>query len=164
VSDQTEANHKARDRHEPYFAEGGAPTSGFREAEFLAWRKGGTVYEGCPVLEDVHVDGFTLGKITDFEAEPCDFGDAYVVAPDNTRAGLVWRVSEDDEFFAVTPFQPARWGVWAVSFPLAMTCRENARRNLAAIVPRLRAKWEQWCTARQASAAAGSKCSAQNPG
>ena len=39
-----------------------------------------------------HVDGFTLGTITDFEAEPSHFGDAFVVAPDGGRGGLIWEV------------------------------------------------------------------------
>jgi hypothetical protein len=39
------------------------------------------------------VEGFTFGKISDFEAEACTEVDAFVVAPDNSRAGLVWEVS-----------------------------------------------------------------------
>ena len=31
------------------------------------------------VLDDVNVDGFTLGKITDWEAESCETGDAFVI-------------------------------------------------------------------------------------
>jgi hypothetical protein len=46
------------------------------------------VYYGFVVLDDVDVDGFTLGKITDWEAEPCETGDAFVIAPDGSRAGF----------------------------------------------------------------------------
>jgi hypothetical protein len=41
---------------------------------------------GSFILDDVTAEGFTLGKITDFEAEPCDEGDAFVIAPDGSRA------------------------------------------------------------------------------
>jgi hypothetical protein len=63
------------------------------EPAFVAPPKGAPVYHGFVVLEDVSVEGFTFGAITDFEAESCDAGDAFVVAPDGSRAGLVWEVS-----------------------------------------------------------------------
>jgi hypothetical protein len=46
------------------------------EPPFIARPEGAPVYYGFVVLDDVIVDGFTLGKITDFEAEPCDGHDA----------------------------------------------------------------------------------------
>ena len=47
---------------------------------FLARPEDAPVYHGFPILEDVEVDGFRLGMITDWEAEPADGGDAFVVA------------------------------------------------------------------------------------
>jgi hypothetical protein len=44
------------------------------------------VYHGFPILDDVEVDGFKFGMITDFEAEPASDGDAFAVAPDGKRA------------------------------------------------------------------------------
>jgi hypothetical protein len=41
------------------------------EPAFIAPPEGALVYHGFVVLDDVAVDGFTLGKITDFEVEPC---------------------------------------------------------------------------------------------
>lgn len=84
------------------------------EPAFVAPPKGAPVYHGFVVLEDVSVEGFTFGAITDFDAEPCDVGDAFIVAPDGSRAGLVWEVSETQYFEEVRPFEPSRWGVWAV--------------------------------------------------
>jgi hypothetical protein len=52
------------------------------EPAFVARPPGAPVYHGFPILGDVVVDGFTLGKITDFESEPCTEGDAFVVAPE----------------------------------------------------------------------------------
>ena len=74
------------------------------EPAFIARPDGAPVYYGFIVLDDVSVDGFTLGKITDFEADPCDEGDAFVIAPDGSRAGLVWEVSDQ----AVLPRGHAR--------------------------------------------------------
>jgi hypothetical protein len=112
---------------------------------FLARPDDAPVYHGFPVLADVTVDGFSFGMITDFEGQPDTEGDAFVVAPDGSRAGLVWEVTEREYFDEVYPATAARWGVWAVSFPYPMDSRANARRNLAAVLPRLRACWQAWC-------------------
>jgi hypothetical protein len=109
---------------------------------FLAKPSGSPVYHGFPLLEGVEVEGFRLGKISDFEAEPIDQGDAYVEAPDGRRAGLVWEVSDRRYCEEVMPPGHERWGVWAVGFPHPMTSRENARRNLEAVLPDLRRRWE----------------------
>jgi hypothetical protein len=111
---------------------------------FVARPKGKPVYYGFVVLEDVAADGFTFGTITDFEAEPTNSGDAFVIAPDGSRAGLVWEVSATKYIDEVRPFEAERWGVWAVSFPHPMDNRENARRNLIAVLPDLRVRWEDW--------------------
>ncbi len=114
------------------------------EPAFISPPEGAPVYHGFPVLQDVAIDGFILGKITDFEAEPCDEGDAFVIAPDNSRAGLVWDVSQKNNFREVIGFEAGRWGVWEVSFPHPMDTRENAKRNLKSILPTLKQKWEEW--------------------
>jgi hypothetical protein len=111
---------------------------------FLARPAGTPVYYGFQVLDDVVADGFIFGKITDFEAAPSDCGDAFVIAPDNSRAGLVWEVSEIQYFTQVCPIEQNRWGVWAVSFLLPMTNRENVRSNLESVLPMLKEKWAEW--------------------
>jgi hypothetical protein len=111
---------------------------------FIAKPEGAPVYYGFPVLDDVVADGFTLGKITDFDLEPCDEGDAFVVAPDDSRAGLVWEVSDGNSVTEIRPFEPDRWGVWGVSFPHPMNSHENVRRNLEFILPSLKQKWNEW--------------------
>jgi hypothetical protein len=86
---------------------GASPT----EPAFIAPPEGAPVYHGFVVLDDVAVDGFTLGKITDFEVEPCMEGNAFVIAPDGSRAGLVWEISDQQYFQQVTPIETGRWGV-----------------------------------------------------
>jgi hypothetical protein len=63
---------------------------------------------------------------------------------DNSRAGLVWEVSDKFYFEEILPTEPERWGIWGVSFPNAMTSHENVRRNLQSIPPELKKRWEEW--------------------
>lgn len=115
---------------------------------FLARPEGAPVYHGFVVLEDVQVDGFRLGMITDWEAHTTDIGDAFVVAPDGSRGGLVWEVHPEPMFRQVLEPEEDRWGVWEVTFPNPMSSRDNARRNLAAVLPELRRRWEEWAERR----------------
>jgi hypothetical protein len=114
------------------------------EPPFVAPPGGAPVYHGFPILDDVDVDGFTLGMITDWEAEPSSYGDAFVVAPDGSRAGLDWEVMKGRRCEAVCEVTTDRWGVWYVRFPHAMDSRDSARRNLAYVLPDLRARWQEW--------------------
>ncbi len=122
------------------FAKSGSQT----EPAFVARPAGAPVYHGFEVLSDVVVGGFTFGEISDFEIQTCNEGDAFVIAPDNSRAGLVWEVSDKPYFQEISPLEAERWGVWDVSFPNAMTSRENARKNLECILPELKKRWEEW--------------------
>jgi hypothetical protein len=114
------------------------------EPAFIARPDGAPVYYGFVVLDDANVDGFTLGKITDWEAEPCETGDAFVIAPDGSRAGLVWEVCDPPYFQETMPIEADRWAVWGVGFTLPMNSRENARRNLESILPELKLRWAEW--------------------
>jgi len=108
---------------------------------FLARPDGAPVYHGFPLLDDVEAEGFRLGMITDWETEQTDSGDAFVEGPDGRRAGLVWSVDSSAQFHEVLPPDRDRNGVWAVSFPFPMRSRDDARRNLTAIVPELKRRW-----------------------
>ncbi|MGO8689118.1 MAG: hypothetical protein ACLQLG_05750 [Thermoguttaceae bacterium] len=110
---------------------------------FLARPEGAPVYHGFPILEDVEVDDFRLGMITDFHSSP-ENGDAFVVAPDGSRAGLVWCVGHAAALEEVCPLEANRWGVWAVAFPEPMTSGEAIRRNLETVLPALKEKWLLW--------------------
>lgn len=127
----------------PLATDPGAESARPGEPAFVARPDGAPVYHGFPVLEDVSVDGFRLGMITDFAANP-ESGDAFVVAPDDSRAGLIWDLSEEMYFKEACPMTADRWGVWSVGLPHPMRSRENLRRNLEAVLPRLREKWDLW--------------------
>jgi hypothetical protein len=112
---------------------------------FLARPEGTPVYYGFRILADVAVDGFQFGTISDFEAEEDPTaGDAFVVAPDASRAGLVWERASEPYVREIFPLEPDRWGVWAVGFPYPMRTRWDARRNLEAVLPLLKEQWERW--------------------
>jgi hypothetical protein len=107
------------------------------EPAFVARHPGAPVYHDFEVMSDVAVEGFTFGKITDFDAEVCEEGEALVVARENSRAGLVWEAS-DKCCSRDSPPEPERWGVWGVSFRHPMTSHNNVRKNLDAILPELK--------------------------
>jgi hypothetical protein len=111
---------------------------------FLAPPKGAPVYYGFPILEDVQAEGFRFGMITNFEAKNTNEGDAFVVAPDDSRAGLVWDIGSNPNLEEVCPLEAYRWDVWAVSLPNPMTSRENVKKNLEVILPALKQKWQEW--------------------
>jgi hypothetical protein len=120
-----------------------ARSASLTEPAFIARPEGAPVYYGFVVLDDVTVDGFTIGKITDWEAEPCEAGDAFVIAPDGGRAGLVWEFCDPSYFREIMPIEAGRWGVWGVGFHLPMNSRENARKNLDSILPELKLRWAE---------------------
>ena len=140
--DSTRKEPKGR----PLALDANAESSSPTEPAFVTRPVGAPVYHGFQVLEDVVVDGFAFGKITDFEAEPSREGDAFLVAPDNSRAGLVWEVADNVSVSQICPLEAGRWGVWAVSFPHPMNSRENVRRNLELILPSLKPHWNDWRT------------------
>lgn len=112
---------------------------------FLARPEGAPVYHGFPTLAGVEVDGFRLGMITDWLSEPDRWGDGFVIAPDGSRAGIVWE-SEADEYRIDEVLAPDsdRWGVWGVVVPLPLRKIEDATPFLAAVVPDLKARWKHW--------------------
>lgn len=83
--------------------------------------------------------------ISDFLSVPnMQFGDGFVIAPDTSRAGLVWEVAPDYYFTEVLQPDDMRWGVWAVALPEYMNSPDAARRNLATMLPDLKAQWLKW--------------------
>jgi hypothetical protein len=115
---------------------------------FLARPEGAPVYHGFRLIEEVQVDGFRLGAISSFGSDVAD-GDAFIVAPDGSRAGLVWEVSAEHYLHEVRGFEEGRWGLWAVSFPHAIASTGDAQAVLDDLVPRLRPKWEAWRKSRE---------------
>lgn len=85
----TNERDNGRPKGRPLSLDPNAESASSELPAFLARPANKPVYHGFSVLADVVVDGFTFGKITDFEEEVADDGDAFVVAPDDARAGLI---------------------------------------------------------------------------
>lgn len=83
---------------------------------FLARPDDAPIYHGFPIVPESITDGWAFGTITEYEEpEGCEYGDAFVVAPDGSRAGLVWSVS-DFPIHEVCAPDAHRWGVYEVTF------------------------------------------------
>jgi hypothetical protein len=113
------------------------------EPAFVARPEGAPVYHGFSMLEGVLIDGFAFGLITDSIAQPATHGDAFVIAPDGSRAGLVWEIAEKTYFEPMIGPDARRWGVFSVGTKHGPTTIDEARLFLAEILPSLRREWER---------------------
>lgn len=108
---------------------------------FLAHPAGAPAYHGFPTLEEVEQDGWRLGLITASLGTRDDAGDAFIVAPDRRRAGLVWRVESPRGFHVLRAPEAGRFGVFEVAASIGPTSLEDARSFLAEILPLVRDVW-----------------------
>lgn len=112
---------------------------------FMAPPKGSQPYHGFKVLKNVTHEGFTFGAITDFVKRPgLVTGDAFIVAPDGSRAGLEWRLSNECYLLEMAPFTEVRWGVWMGGVRHPMIDEDAALKNLVEMVPLFKEKWMAW--------------------
>jgi hypothetical protein len=105
---------------------------------FIARPKNAPAYYGFPLLPDSEKDGFVFGVITSSRTDaPASWGDAYIVGPDGTRAGIVWGM-KGPVTEVVFPPEPGRWGVYQFVFEHPVRSDADLIRNLHAILPRLK--------------------------
>jgi hypothetical protein len=110
---------------------------------FLARPVDSPVYYGFPIVEESETDGWFYGAITDYECEtPQNDGDGFVVAPDGSRAGIVWDLDGPD-FEEVSPPTSDRWGVYGVRFPDPVESVDDLVRNFRAVLPNLKKRYAQ---------------------
>lgn len=96
-------------------------------------------YERFVLIEETATEGWRLGTITSFVGG--SWGDAFVEAPDGSRAGLVW-VLNSTEFKALCPADNECWGVYQVPFEKPMSDVKDLIENFRATLPRLREAYE----------------------
>lgn len=101
---------------------------------FLARPEGAPIYHGFPIIEESNTNGWRIGTITEYIGE--EYGDGFVVAPDGSRAGLLWEVGSG-VFSVVREPEPGRWGVYAVWFPVSMHSADDLVSNFRAVLPEL---------------------------
>jgi hypothetical protein len=110
---------------------------------FIARPAGAPVYHGFVVVPETCRDGWCLGAITEFEDPAgCTGGDAFVVAPDGRRAGLVWEVGTAP-LQEILPPDEGRWGVYAISFPHSIRTIADLVSAFHAVLPQLQAKYQE---------------------
>lgn len=106
---------------------------------FLSRPAGAPLYHGFPLIEETRTDGWCYGAITDFhDPDGCDAGDGFVVAPDGSRAGLVWSVGQF-ETQRVCELTEERWGVYQVAFPHPVRNVPDLVGCFRAVLPELKA-------------------------
>jgi hypothetical protein len=110
---------------------------------FLARPAGAPVYHGFPILEGVEVDGWRLGLVTDSIDTDDSWGDAYVVAPDGRRAGVVWQFGVPPSFAELSGPDEGRFGVFEVAVVSGPTSLSQANEFLAAVLPPIRDAWNR---------------------
>ena len=104
---------------------------------FLARPEGAPVYHGFPVVPESETDGWLFGAITEFvDPAGCTDGDGYVIAPDGSRAGLVWDVGSR-EIREISPPEKDRWGVYQVWFPHPVRTVDDLVSNFRSVLPQL---------------------------
>ncbi len=104
---------------------------------FLAKPEGAPVYYGFPLVPETMIDGWCLSAITEYEdPDGCDSGDAYVVAPDGSRAGLGWDVGEG-KVSEICPPENGRWGVYQIWFSEPVRTTEDLVERFREVLPQL---------------------------
>ena len=106
---------------------------------FIAAPKGAPAYYGFPLLSNSEKEGFSFGVITEPNGNvPASWGDAFVVAPDGSRAGIVWQAQGEPEPVVCEP-SPGRWGVYAFRFSHPVRSEQDLIENLHEVLPQLKA-------------------------
>jgi hypothetical protein len=110
---------------------------------FLARPEGAKVYHGFPLIEETETEGWYYGAITEFlEPGGCVSGDGFVVAPDGTRAGLVWE-SGTGQFEEISAPEKERWGVYGVWFPKTIFTIDDLVVCFRAVLPQLQKRYQE---------------------
>jgi hypothetical protein len=119
---------------------------------FIAIPAGAPVYHGFPLIAGSEIDGWVFGVITSpVGAEPREWGDAYVVAPDGSRAGIVWSASSDPQPRVICEPDAGRWGVYGLRFRHPVRSEQDLVRNLHEWLPQLKAFYQAAETALRPS-------------
>ena len=116
-----------------------------RVPAFLARPKDAPVYHGFALLEQSRTDdGWCFGTISEPDSpEGSDCGDAFVVAPDGSRAGIIWEVGAPSMKVSIPPDED-RWGVFHVGFARRVHDEGGLVEQLREWLPELRRLHLTW--------------------
>ncbi|MGP0069289.1 MAG: hypothetical protein ACLQGP_37520 [Isosphaeraceae bacterium] len=115
----------------------------------LARPEDAPVYHGFPMLKRSRTeDGWCFGTISEPGCpEGRDWGDAFVVAPDDSRAGIVWEVGSPGMEVIIPP-EEHRWGVYKLGFARSVHDEEGLVEQLQEWLPELRRVYLKWQAGR----------------
>lgn len=120
----------------------GAISSSSSVPAFLARPPGAPAYYGFPVLDASETDGWRLGVISDPTGSTgTDYLDGFVVAPDGSRAGLIWVANENAISQVLAP-TPDRWGVYKVPLPSGVNGEAELIAAFRHVLPELKSLWQ----------------------
>lgn len=105
---------------------------------FIARPTSAPIYYGFPLLSNSEADGFMFGTITEPKgSEPAEWGDAFVVAPNGSRAGIIWQTGDGEPYVVCEPSE-GRWGVYGFHFKGPITSDAELVAHLRSILPKLK--------------------------
>ena len=94
-------------------------------------------YESFSLKGEVEIDGWKFCAFMEYVDK--DGGDAYVIAPDGQRAGIVWGGESFPNKAIIEPEDDQdRWGVHSLKFKLPMKNLEDLRKNFESALPYLK--------------------------
>jgi hypothetical protein len=109
---------------------------------FIAKPPDAPVYHGFPLLKNSECEGFIFGTITEPNGtQPAEWGDAFVVAPNGSRAGIVWQIGHGEPNVVCEPSE-GRWGVYGFYFNGPIATEDELVRHLQSLVPALKTYYE----------------------
>jgi hypothetical protein len=92
------------------------------------------------LVPETCTEGWCLGSVTNFEIpEGCEGGLVVVIAPDGSRAGLLWEVGAEP-LEEILPPDEKGWGLYSISFPHPTRTVEDLVLAFRAVLPQLKAK------------------------
>jgi hypothetical protein len=107
-------------------------------SEFAAGGSAAHAYSGLPLLEESRTaDGWCFGTFTEHDAEQPSWGDAFVVAPDGTPAGIIWHAGTPRCDLTLPP-DGRRWGVYMIGFAQSVRSRAELVAQLLGWLPELK--------------------------
>ena len=112
-----------------------APSADPELPAFIARPPNAPVYYGFPILKGSEQDGFVFGTIT--EPGGAEWGDAFVIAPNGSRAGIVWQIGESEPTVVAEP-SDGRWGVYGFCFKGPIRSDSELVAHLRTVLPRLK--------------------------
>jgi hypothetical protein len=112
---------------------------------FLARPEDAPVYHGFTMLEQSRTDdGWCFRTISEPDCdEGSEWGDAFVVAPDGSRAGIIWEVGEP-VLEVSSPPDEDRWGVFHIGFARRAHDEAELVEQLREWLPELRRLYLSW--------------------